>query len=135
MVSAFSHFSAVSELGVTAAVFYVLWRAWRHDDVRTGLLAVVLAFEVFVNVAYMVWRIAIPTVHLQTLPSWLLAGHGILSLLMLAGLIAFAVEAGRLRRQKRNLVREHPGQAVGFAVLWGISVASGEVIYAMQLMG
>ena len=133
MVSAFSHFSAFSELGVTAVVFYVLWRAWRHDDIRTGLLAVVLAFEVFVNVAYMVWRIAIPTVHLQTLPSWLLAGHGVLSLLMLAGLIAFAVEAGRLRRQKRNLVREHPGQAVGFAILWTVSVASGEVIYLLQL--
>ena len=132
-VSAFSHFSAVSELFVTAAVFYVLWRAWRHDDVRTALLAVVLAFEVLVNVAYMSWRLAVPTVHIQQLPSWLLAGHGVLSLLMLAGLLGFAAEAARMRRQGRNLVREHPGQALAFTVFWAVSVASGEAIYLMQV--
>lgn len=44
-VPAFSVFSATSELFVTAAVYFVLWRAWRHDDFRGKLLAVTLAFE------------------------------------------------------------------------------------------
>ncbi|MFO1532092.1 MAG: hypothetical protein ABR562_00090 [Thermoplasmatota archaeon] len=135
-VSAFSGFSAVSELFVTAAVFYVLWRAWRHDDFRGALLGVTLGFEALVNMAYMSLRIASPApeLHASGAMTWLLAGHGTLSLLMFAGLVGFAVEARRLHRQGRNLLRERPRTAAGFAALWTVSVLSGEAIFLLQLM-
>lgn len=134
-VSAFSGFSAVSELFVTAAVFYVLWQAWSRNDFRGGLLAVVLAFETFVNIAYMAVRIASPAPELHRSEGMmaLLAGHGILSLVMFAGLVGFAVEANRLHKAGRNLLRERPRSALGFVALWTLSVLSGELIFALQL--
>lgn len=135
-VPAFSHFSAISELFVTAAVFHVLWHAWKHDELRLRLLGGVLAFEALVNITYMSLRIAMPSGGLKTTGwmGWLLAGHGTLSLLMFVGLIAFALEARRLKRDGRNLVRERPGTTLGFVALWTLSIASGEAIYIVQLM-
>lgn len=135
MVTAFSHFSAASELFVTAAVFHVLWRAWRHDDLRLALLGVTLTFEALVNIAYMALRFARPTHELQgSGMTLLLAGHGLLSLVMFAGLVAFAVEAARLRKEGRNVVRERPRSAVAFVALWALSILSGELVYALQLL-
>lgn len=135
-VPAFSYVSAVSELAVTAAVFYVLWRAWRHDDFRGVLLSIVLAFEALVNITYMSLRMASPApeLHHSAWMEGLLAGHGILSLLMFAGLVALAVDAFRLHKQGRNALRERPGVTLGFAILWSISVLSGEAIFLLQLL-
>jgi hypothetical protein len=135
-IPAFSYVSAVSELAVTAAVYFVLWRAWRHDDFRGTLLAITLAFEALVNIAYMSIRIASPAPELHVGPAMeaLLAGHGILSLLMFAGLVALAAEAFRLRRQGRNALRERPRATLGFAVLWAVSVLSGEAIFLLTLL-
>jgi hypothetical protein len=136
-VTAFSHFSAASELLVTAAVFYVLWRAWRHDDVRTGLLGVVLTFELFVNIAYMAIRTATASHEIARTPfmSTLLAIHGSLSLLMFVALVGFAFEAARLRREGRNAVRERPKATLAFVAFWTVSILSGEAIYLTNLVG
>jgi hypothetical protein len=135
-VPAFSVFSAASELAVTAAVFFVLWRAWRHDDFRGRLLAITLGFEACVNIAYMSIRIASPApeLHASAAMEALLAGHGVLSLLMFAGLVALAVDAFRLHRQGRNALRERPKATLGFVVLWSISVLSGEAIFLLTLL-
>jgi hypothetical protein len=132
-VAAFSVFSAVSELFVTAAVFYVLGRAYFRDEFRGAFLAIVLLFETFVNIAYMSYRIIAPSTHATGTMAWLQAGHGTLSLLMFAGLIAFAMEANRLKKEGRNLLRERPRSAVAFVVLWSLSVASGEAIFLLSL--
>lgn len=132
----FSYFSATSELLVTAAVFYVLWRAYYRNEFKGVLLATTLAFEALFNITYMALRIASPAPELHVSP-WmegLLAAHGILSLLMFAGLIAVAVEAFRLHRQGRNLLRERPGTTMTFVVLWSISIVSGEAIFLVNLL-
>lgn len=134
-VPAFSVFSAASELVVTAGVFYVLGRAFYRNELRGALLAIILAFEAFVNMGYMVYRIAIFRPGLATTGSMgiLLALHGTLSLFMFALLVAFAVEAGRLKRQGRNLVRERPRATAAFVAFWSLSVLSGEALFLTSL--
>lgn len=128
---AFSTFSAVTELFVTAAVFTYLWQGWRHGVLRTTLISFALVYEVLVNVAYMTFRMVLPPGH-ATYPAWveaMLPWHGILSLVMLLGLIGLVLEVRRMARRGENVLRTRPRATLGFAVLWTVSVASGEVIY------
>lgn len=127
----FSTFSAVTELFVTAAVFTYLWQGWRHGVLRTGLIAFALTYEILVNVAYMAFRLLVPPTS-HDYPGWveaLLPWHGILSLAMLLGLIALVLEARRYAKRGENVLQKHPGATLGFAILWTLSIASGEVIY------
>lgn len=132
-IPAFSIFSATSELVVMAAVFYVLWRAYYRADFRVALLAVTLAFEAIVNIAYMTYRTANPSHPNATTQDWLVAlqgGHGVPSLTMFIGLIILAGMAFSLHRDGRNFFRESRGLTLTFVVLWVISVGSGQFIFA-----
>jgi hypothetical protein len=135
-VPAFSAFSAVSELAVTASVFYVLARAYRRDEFRGALLAVTLGFEALVNIAYMSLRIAsrAPELHASAWMEALLAVHGTLSLLMFAALLVFSLEAFRQHKAGRNLLRERPRMLAAFVVAWSVSVLSGEAIFLLTLL-
>jgi hypothetical protein len=130
-IPAYSMFSATSELLVTAAVFYVLWRAYARDDFRKGLLVAVLAFEALVNISYMAYRIAVPAAA-GGLPGWLTATaalHGILSLAMFLALLFFAAMAWRDDARGENFFREHKGATWAFAALWTVSIVSGEFLF------
>jgi hypothetical protein len=130
-VPAYSAFSAVSELLVTAAVFYVLWRAAARDDFRKGLLAVVLSFELLVNITYMAYRMVVPA-HGAEMPAWLgavAALHGILSLAMFLALVFFAAMAWRDDARGENFFRDHPGTTWTFVALWSLSILSGEFLF------
>ncbi|HLF16301.1 MAG TPA: hypothetical protein VI796_02580 [Candidatus Thermoplasmatota archaeon] len=136
-VPAYSIFSASSELLVTAAVFYVLWRAYARDDLRIGLLAVVLAFEAVVNIAYMAYRMAVPSEGLAGAPHWVTvtaALHGLLSLAMFLFLLLLAAMAYGEHKKGGNLFREQPGLMWSFAALWSLSVLSGEAIFVFAYL-
>jgi hypothetical protein len=131
-IPAYSIFSATSELLVTAAVFYVLWRAYAHNDFRRGLLVVVLAFEALVNISYMAYRMAIPSEGLANAPGWLTATaalHGILSLGMFLFLIFLAAMAWRDDARGENFFRDHAGTTWTFVGLWMTSILSGEFLF------
>jgi hypothetical protein len=131
-IPAYSIFSAASELLVTAAVFYVLWRAYARGDFRRGLLAVVLCFEALVNISYMAYRLAVPARAAVALPDWLTATaalHGLLSLAMFLALLFFAALAWRDDARGENFFRDHKGTTWAFAGLWALSVASGEFLF------
>lgn len=137
-VTPFSHFSAASELFVTAGVFYFFYQAVRHDRFRWGFIAILLAFETLVNITYMSSRIVQsgPTSDRPAWATWLLAGHGTLSLLMFLGLIAFVMLAFRHARvEKENYFRERMAPTWVFLALWTVSVLSGEALYVLQLTG
>lgn len=132
--SAFSTLSAVTELFVTAAVYTVIWQAYHHDRFRGGLLSFALTYEVLVNVAYMTFRL-VSDGGGSDRPEWLsllYAGHGLLSLVMLVGLIWFGLAAFRAHRRGRNLFREQKSATVAFVVLWAVSILSGEAIYLAE---
>jgi hypothetical protein len=130
-IPAFSIFSASTELLVTAAVFYVLRRAWARGEFRGALLAVTLAFEGMVNVAYMAYRVAVPA--RAAAPSWTLpfaAAHGLLSIVMYLVLVVLAFGARFGYRRGENYFRERPRATWAFVALWSLSVLSGEVLFA-----
>lgn len=128
----YSTFSATSELLVTAAVYYVVWKAYAHGDLRKGMLVTVLAFEAVVNISYMAYRFAVPNQALSGAPGWLTSVavlHGILSLAMFIGLVFLAALAWRDDRTGGNFFREQAPVTWSFVGLWGVSVASGELLY------
>ena len=132
-IPAYSIFSAASELLVTVAVLYVVRRAYAHSDFRRGLLVVVLAFEAFVNISYMAYRMAVPSDGLAGAPHWLTATaalHGLLSLGMFLFLLFLAAMAWRDDQRGENFFREHAGTTWAFVGLWMLSVASGEFLFA-----
>lgn len=134
----FSAFTAVTELGVTAAIFYVLYHAVIHDDLKTRVLAVALAYEVAFNISYMTWRLFTHVEPQGHHPDWMIgivAGHGALSLLMFLGLVALAVVAFRWDRRERNLFAEKRGLTWTFAGLWIVSILSGEAIFLLEYVG
>lgn len=130
----YSTFSATSELLVTAAVFYVVWKALKHNDFRRGLLVSVLVFEAAVNISYMAYRMLAPSSTLHDAPHWLIstaALHGILSLAMFLFLIFVTVLAWRDNERGHNFFRENPTATWGFVGLWTASILSGEFLFVM----
>jgi hypothetical protein len=136
-IPAYSIFSATSELLVTAAVFYVLWRAYARNDFRRGLLVVVLLFEALVNITYMAYRMAVPSASFAAAPGWLVATaalHGILSLGMFLFLVFLAAMAWRDASRGENFFRDHPGTTWTFVGLWMASILSGEFLFVATYM-
>lgn len=138
-VPAFSTFSAISELFVTAAVFYFFSMALRRNDFRWALIGITIAFETLFNITYMASRLGQSAQANLPQPAWvvaLLAGHGTLSLAMFLGLIAFILIAYRRHRVEGiNLFATRRRLTYAFLALWTLSVLSGELIYVLQLSG
>ena len=134
----FSTLSAVTELLVTAAVFWFFQQALVHGRYRFGIMAVALVYETLFNITYMTARFfgEGTTGDHEAWFSVLLAVHGTLSLLMFIGLIVLVIWAFD-RRGKGDLdpLGTRRKLAWTFLVLWTLSVLSGEFIYVMQWTG
>ncbi len=127
---AFSTFSAISEVFVTAAVFYVVIDNLKGKGFHWRLAVGVIVFEFLVNMMYMVIRMQ----HHSEANSdagfvAFAAGHGFLSLLVFILFVVFAVLAHSAARKGRFFFRENRGLTYGFMALWTLSVVSGEVLY------
>lgn len=129
----FSTITAISELVVTAIVLFVIFDNVKGNPLRWKLLFGTLAFEVLVNVTYMVMRaVVVMENHPEPLGNWVTllgAFHGILSLVMLIGLIVMSIFAYQASKQKIAYFREKRALTYLFVALWGVSIASGEVLY------
>lgn len=134
----FSVFSAVSELVVTVAVLYVIISNMRGHALKWKLLLAALAFEIFANVSYMVYRASyIATGTDETLTPMLrgLAGfHGALSLVMLLVLIQMSFIAYRQMQCGRQYFREHKVVSILFIIWWLVSVLSGELFFVLRYL-
>ena len=134
---AFSVFSAVSELFVTAGVAYVIVRNWNRRPFPLGLFLTVAVFEAFVNVLYMATRTARAAAGTDALSTGMkiaFAAHGLLSLLAYLVFVVLGVIAWQEQRAGRFFFRERPAVTWTFAVAWVISVGSGEVMFALRYM-
>jgi uncharacterized membrane protein YozB (DUF420 family) len=133
----FSLFSAISELFVTAGVFFVIWRNWNRRLFPFAVFLAVALFELLVNVLYMANRASQAAAGHGALPTWMkifFAVHGMLSLLAYLVFVILGVFAHQEQRRGRFFFREHPIVTWTFLVVWTISIVSGEVIFAVRYL-
>jgi hypothetical protein len=135
---AFSVFSAVSELFVTAGVFYVIRRNWTRRPFPLAVFLTVALFEALVNVLYMANRAAqAASPGAATMPVGMkiaFALHGMLSLLAYLVFVVLAVFAYQDQKRGRFFFREHPGITWTFLVVWTISILSGEALFVTRYL-
>jgi hypothetical protein len=139
-VPAFSVFSAISELFVTAGVLFVVRRNWTRRRFPFGLFLAVALFEGLINVMYMASRAseaAAGHAAASTLPAGMkiaFAAHGLLSLLAYLVFVVLGVFAHQEQQRQRWFFRDHPVLTWTFLVVWTVSIGSGEVLFALRYL-
>ncbi|MEO5988609.1 MAG: hypothetical protein ABIU54_12135 [Candidatus Eisenbacteria bacterium] len=137
-IPAFSWFSAISELFVTAGVLYVVLRNKNRKRFSFPLFLIVALFEALVNVMYMANRAAEaaaghPASHaISSGMKIFFAAHGLLSLLAYLIFVVLGVLAYQEQNAGRWFFRDRPGLTWTFLVLWTISIVSGEALFVMR---
>jgi hypothetical protein len=133
----FSVFSAISELFVTAGVLWIVRRNWTRQPFPLGLFLAVALFEAFVNVFYMASRSSQAASGHEALAPGMrvaFAAHGMLSLLAYIVFVVLAVFAYQDQRRGLWFFRERAALTWTFLVVWGISIGSGEVLFALRYL-
>lgn len=134
-IPAFSVFSAISELIVTAIVLYTIISNLRGQSFKWRLLGGCLVFELCVNVMYMINRAGKIDAG-ETLPAGLgalFAVHGTLSLVMFAALVLLYLMATFDHKAgQRTWFQRHVGATWALIGLWILSVGSGEAAFVWR---
>jgi hypothetical protein len=134
---AFSVFSAISEVIVTAAVLYLVRRNWTGRGFSLPLFIAVALFEAFVNVAYMANRASRAAAGHDTIAPGMkifFALHGLLSLLAFLWFVVLAVFAWQEQRAGRSFFRARPALTWTFVTVWLVSVISGETLFVLRYL-
>jgi hypothetical protein len=134
---AFSVFSAVSELFVTAGVLVVIRRNATRRDFPLMLFLGVALFEALVNVLYMANRASQAAIGAHVVSPALraaFAAHGLLSLVAYLVFVVLGVIAWQEQREGRWFFAERPGLTWTFVIVWLVSVISGEIIFAARYL-
>lgn len=130
---AFSTFSAIAELFVTAGVFYVVLTNYRGRPFAWKLAAAVIVFEFSVNMMYMIFRMRETSGSHGSAPYGLfMAAHGMLSLVVFVLFVVLSYLAYAAWKRDRFFFRAHPALTWTFLALWMLSVGSGEVLYVLN---
>jgi len=141
-IPAFSLFSAISELLVTAGVLFVVRRNWTRRLFPFGVFLSVALFEGLVNVMYMAHRASeaasapghAAASTLSTGMKIAFAAHGLLSLLAYLVFVVLGTFAHQEQDKGRWFFRERPALTWTFLVGWTISIVSGEAIFALRYL-
>ncbi len=136
---AFSTFSAIAELFVTAGVFYIVLHNYAQKGFAWRLAAGLVIFEFSVNMMYMIFRMREVSAGHEAAgaPHPLapfMAAHGILSLLVFLLLVVYSYLAFVAWKRGRHFFRDHPAIAWSFLGLWISSVGSGWALYAINYL-
>lgn len=134
---AFSTFSAIAELFVTAGVLYVVHRSYTRKRFEWQLATALIVFEFSVNMMYMISRMSDASGGHEQVSSgyaMFMAGHGMLSLVVFVLFVVYAYLAQVASKRQRHFFAEHPVLAWSFVGLWMLSVGSGEALYVMNYL-
>lgn len=137
-VPAFSIFSAISEVFVTLAVLYTIISNLRGDPFRWKLMGLVLAFELCVNIVYMVGRSSgvDASTEISSGMKLFFAGHGILSLGMFVALvIVYIVSVMDMKEGEQTWFQRHRIASYVIIAFWMVSVTSGEALFFIRYGG
>ena len=101
----YSTFALVAEPFVTTAVFYTFYQGYRHNRFPEKVAFGAILYETLFNISYMFYKAPAHFVSIDGKYAWyaaLGAVHGILSLLMFAGLIVFLTLAYKNYKRGSN---------------------------------
>ncbi|MFZ2187149.1 MAG: hypothetical protein WAV46_00775 [Candidatus Moraniibacteriota bacterium] len=120
----------VAEIGVTAAVFHIIWKGVAEVRFNRPLAFGVLAYEVLFNISYMLGRTLEhanekPVVAEKSGVAALAIFHGVFSLVMFVALVAFFLVAANRYAKGENFFLHHHRLTSVFLSAWGVSVLSG----------
>jgi hypothetical protein len=133
--SAFSTFTAISELFVTAGVIYVFTKSYRGLGFPWKLAAGIAVFEFSVNMTYMLIRMSDHTTPGTRSPyAWLAAIHGSLSLLVFAAFVILTFLAYFAHKRGEQYFQQRPKLYWTFLVFWFLSVGSGEAFFIIRYL-
>ena len=127
----------MSELFVTAGVFYVIRRNWTRRSFPFGVFLAVALFEALVNVLYMANRAAQAATGAHPISQNMklfYAAHGMLSLVAYLVFVILGVFAYQDQKHGRYFFADHPRLTWTFLVVWTISIVSGEMIFVLRYL-
>lgn len=139
-IPAFSIFSALSELLVTAGVLFVVRRNWTRRTFPFAIFLSVALFEGLVNVMYMAGRSAEAAAGhpaAASLPVAMklgFAAHGLLSLLAYLVFVVLGTLAHQEQDRGRWFFRDRPALTWSFLAVWTVSIVSGEALFALRYL-
>ena len=136
-IPAFSIFSAISELFVTAFVLWGIFRTLGGKPLPKAILGGVLIFELCVNVVYMAGRAAEADKSqvLTTGMKIFFAVHGTLSLVMFLSLAAvFLIGLADEAKGNQNWFQRHRFGSYVIVFFWMVSVTTGEAIFYLHYL-
>lgn len=131
----FSTITLLTELLVSCAVYYTIYRGYKNHKFATKLAFTALLYETFFNISYMFSRIPSHAKTAKVTPLFLILLaiiHGTLSLIMFVALVVFFVFAWRSYRKEKNFFLEHNKLTFAFLFFWTFSIVSGILFYFLE---
>ena len=121
----------LTELIVTASVYFIIWKAYTTGIFLRYFAFAVLGYEALFNITYMSTRAASGQGNTVYSPyeTMLAIFHGTFSLLMFAALVAFFMLATYVYARGENYFLDHKRITFSFIIAWGISILSGLVFF------
>ena len=118
---------------MTTIAYYTVISQLKGKPFRFKLLGFAILFEALVNVTYVVTRFigSNSPVHLSGPMRLFATLHGTFSMLVFIWLIILFFLASSSAKLEQNFFRDHRLGTYLFLILWGISVGSGEIMFAM----
>lgn len=118
----------LTELVITASVYFIIWKAYRTGAFMRVLAFAILGYELLFNISYMLSRelgVDESAVVYNPYETGLAIFHGTFSLLMFVMLMVFFLMAARAYRRGENYFLIHPRLTWSFVLAWGVSILSG----------
>ena len=135
-IPVWSIITLVTEVLVTASVYFIIWKAYRTGFFLRGAAFAVLAYEVLFNITYMLSR-EIQGASDEVFSPYetaLAIFHGTFSLVMFITLVAFFLSAARAYKRGENYFQYHSRLTITFVIAWGVSILSGLTFFISLYM-
>lgn len=131
----YSSITLIAELFVSAAIYYSLYKGYKHNRFPVKLAAAALLYEIVFNISYMAMQ-APEHAKAAHVESPFLIGlaivHGVLSLVMFITLVIFFILAFKNYRKGVNYFQKHKIFTIIFTCFWTFSIISGILFYIVE---
>lgn len=131
----YSTITLVAELGISAIIYYSIYKGYRHNKFPSLLAGFALLYEAVFNISYMVSQAPHHAKALRVESPFVVGlaiTHGVLSLLMFIALIVFFIFAWTRYRKGVNYFQNHKVLTWIFLFFWTFSIVSGVLFYFVE---